>query len=305
MRQIKTQTGANKKAMSIIIDENTKTIIQGITGTNASLHTKFMLEYGTKIVGGVTPGKGGEEIEGIRVHDSVKGCLKDHPDATVSSIWVPARFAKDAILEAMDAGIKTIIVITERIPINDMLYVRQIAKQIGVMVIGGNTPGVISPGKTLVGMLPKIAFQPGRIGTVARSGAITYYIANTLNLAGLGESTSVGLGGDQILGTNFEDVLRLFEQDQETDAVVMAGEIGGVYEELAASYIAKMSKPVIAYIAGKVAPQGKRLGHAGAIIEGDMGTAQSKIKALKNNWAVIAETIGEIPELVQKMLKSR
>lgn len=288
--------------MAILIDNNTKTIIQGITGANAALHTKFMLEYGTKIVGGVTPGKGGQQVEGVPVYDTVAECLKEHPDATVSSIWVPARFAREAILEAIDAGIKIVVVITERIPIHDMLYVREKAKEKGVVVIGGNTPGVISPGKSLVGMLPKIAFQPGRIGTVARSGAVTYYIANSLNLAGLGESTSVGLGGDPILGSNFEDILRLFEQDPETEAVVMAGEIGGVYEELAAPYIKQMTKPVIAYITGKSAPQGKRLGHAGAIIEGNMGTAHSKIEALKNNGALIAETLSEIPYLLKKLL---
>ncbi|UCG30830.1 MAG: succinate--CoA ligase subunit alpha [candidate division WOR-3 bacterium] len=288
--------------MAIIIDNNIETIVQGVTGTNAALHTKFMLEYGTKIVGGVTPGKVGQEVEGIPVYDTVMDCLAEHPNATVSSVWVPPRFAKDAILEAIDAGIKTIIVITERIPVHDMLYARCVAQEKGIMIIGGNTPGVISPGKALIGMLPKIAFQPGRIGTVARSGAVTYYVANSLNLAGLGESTSVGLGGDPILGTNFEDVLRLFEHDDETDAVVMAGEIGGVYEELAAPYIKEMSKPVIAYITGKAAPQGKRLGHAGAIIEGKMGTAASKIIALEKYGALIAQTLSEIPGLVKKTL---
>jgi succinyl-CoA synthetase alpha subunit len=290
--------------MAIIIDEKTETIVQGITGKNASLHTKFMLEYGTKVIAGVTPSKGGQEVEGLPVYDTVNECLMDHPDVSVSSIWVPPQFAMDAILEAIETGIKIIIVITERIPIHDMLYVRQQAKQRGVTVIGGNTPGVISPGKSLIGMLPKIAFQPGKIGTVARSGAVTYYIANSLNLAGFGESTSVGLGGDPILGTNFEDILRLFEKDPETDAVVMAGEIGGVYEEMAALYIRRMSKPVIAYIAGKAAPQGKRLGHAGAIIEGSMGTAQSKIEALESNGAIIAETLSEIPHLVKEALKN-
>lgn len=289
--------------MAIIIDDNTETIVQGITGTNAQLHTKFMLEYGTKIVGGVTPGKGGQSVHGVPVYDSVKECLTQHPNATVSSVWVPARFAADAILEAIWAGIKTVIVITERIPIHDMLKVRKIAKEKGVLVIGGNTPGVISPGKALVGMLPKIAFTPGRIGTVARSGAITYYIANSLNLAGLGESTSVGLGGDPILGANFEDILMMFEQDPETDAVVLAGEIGGVYEELAAEFIKGMRKPVIAFIAGKAAPQGKRLGHAGAIIEGELGTAESKIEELKSAHAILAETLSEIPELVKKKIK--
>jgi succinyl-CoA synthetase alpha subunit len=290
--------------VAIIIDRDTPTIVQGITGTNAALHTRFMLDYGTKIVGGVTPGKGGQVVEGVMVYDTVKECVSDHPEALVSSIWVPARFAKDAILEAIAAGLRNIIVITERIPIHDMLYARHVAKEKGVMIIGGNTPGLISPDKSLVGMLPKIAFRPGRIGTVARSGAVTYYIANSLNLAGLGESTSVGLGGDPILGANFEDILRLFDADDETDAVVMAGEIGGVYEELAAPFIKGMSKPVIAYITGKAAPQGKRLGHAGAIIEGEMGTAISKIKALKQNGALIAETLSEIPELIKEALGS-
>ncbi len=288
--------------MAIIIDERTETIVQGITGANAAVHTKFMLEYGTKIVAGVTPGKAGQSVEGVKVYDTVKECLGEHPNATVSSVWVPARFCMDAILEAIEAGIKSIIVITERIPVHDMLRARHVAREKGVMIVGGNTPGIISPGRALVGMLPKIAFNQGRIGTVARSGAVTYYVANSLNLAGYGESTSVGLGGDPILGTNFEDVLRLFEQDEDTDAVVMAGEIGGVYEELAAPYIKQMTKPVVSYITGKVAPQGKRLGHAGAIIEGSMGTAQSKIKALKENGALIAETLSDIPRLLRDAL---
>lgn len=290
--------------MAILINESSEVIVQGITGANAALHTKFMLDYGTKVVAGVTPGKGGQEIHGVKVYDTVKACLKDHPGVTVSSVWVPARFAKDAILEAIDAGINTVVVITERIPIHDMLMVRKRAQEKGTTVIGGNTPGVISPGKCLVGMLPKIAFKPGRIGTVARSGAITYYIANTLNLAGMGESTSVGLGGDPVLGTNFEDILRMFDADPETDTVVMAGEIGGVYEELAAPFIKQMKKPVIAFIAGKAAPMGKRLGHAGAIIEGEMGTAENKIRVLKENGAIIAETLSEIPEFIKNKLKT-
>ncbi len=288
--------------MAILIDESSQIIVQGITGTNAALHTRLMLEYGTKIVGGVTPGKGGEKVHNVPVYDTVAECLKDHPEARVSSVWVPARFARDAVLEAIDSGIKIIILITERIPVHDMLIMRKRSEESGVTIIGGNTPGVISPGKCLVGMLPKIAFQPGRIGTVARSGAITYYIANTLNLAGMGESTSVGLGGDPILGTNFEKVLKLFDEDSKTDAVVMAGEIGGVYEEVAAPFIRMMKKPVVAFIAGKHAPQGKRLGHAGAVIEGKMGTAESKIDALRAAGAIISETLKDIPELIKKAI---
>ncbi|KPJ50798.1 hypothetical protein AMJ40_01805 [candidate division TA06 bacterium DG_26] len=288
--------------MAIIIDEKSKVIVQGITGRNASLHTKFMLDYGTQVVGGVTPGKGGEEVHGVKVYDTVRACVNDHPDVTVSSVWVPPRFAKDAILEAIDAGVRTVIVITERIPVHDMLQIRRRADELGVLVIGGNTPGVISPGKCLVGMLPKVVFTAGNIGTVARSGAITYYIANSLTLSGFGESTSVGLGGDPILGSNFETVLRLFEEDQETDGIVLAGEIGGVYEELAAPFIREMKKPVVGYIAGVVAPQGKRLGHAGAIIEGEMGTADSKINVLREAGVSIAKTLSEIPELMRQRL---
>ncbi|MFA5031829.1 MAG: succinate--CoA ligase subunit alpha [bacterium] len=288
--------------MAVIIKKGTETIIQGITGANAQLHTKFMLEYGTKVVGGVTPGKGGEKVHNVPVYDTVSECMRKHPDIEVSSIWVPARFAKDAILEAIDAGVKTVIVITERIPIHDMLYVRKIAEEKGTLVIGGNTPGIISPGESLVGMLPGITFSKGRIGTVARSGAITYYIANSLTLAGMGESTSVGLGGDPVLGTNFDGILKLFDEDKDTDAVVMAGELGGVCEETAAKFIKNMHKPVIAFIAGKAAPKGKRLGHAGAIIEGNMGTVESKITALKEAGAIISETLSEIPDLIKKAI---
>ena len=216
---------------------------------------------------------------------------------------MPARFTRDAILESIDAGIRTVIAIPEGIPIHDMLFVRKKAHEKGITIIGGNTPGIISPGRALVGMLPKIAFKRGRIGTVARSGAITYYIANSLNFEGLGESTSVGIGGDPIIGSNFEDVLRMFEQDTDTDAVVLAGEIGGIYEELAAPFIKTMKKPVIGFITGKAVPQGKRLGHAGAIIEGNLGTAQSKINALKSSGVLIAETLSEIPTLIKKTLK--
>jgi len=289
--------------MAILINETTQTIVQGITGANAAVHTKLMLEYGTKIAGGVTPGKGGQKVHDVPVYDTVSDCVGEHPGAAVSSVWVPARFAKDAVLEAIDAGLKIVILITERIPIHDMLAIRKQALAHGVVVIGGNTPGVISPGACLVGMLPRVAFKPGRIGTVARSGAITYYIANTLNLAGLGESTSVGLGGDPILGSNFERILKMFEEDQGTDAVVMAGEIGGVYEELAAPYVKTMKKPVVAFIAGKHAPQGKRLGHAGAIIEGNMGTAETKIEALRSAGAVVSDTLKDIPELIKKAVK--
>ncbi|MEW5759646.1 MAG: succinate--CoA ligase subunit alpha [Candidatus Thermoplasmatota archaeon] len=288
--------------MAIIIDENTETIVQGITGSNAQIHTKLMLEYGTKIVGGVTPGKGGQEVFGVPVYDTVKECIEENPNAKVSSIWVPARFAKDAALEAIDAGLETVVLITEMIPIHDMLLVRERAKRKGTIVLGGNTPGIISPGKALVGMLPKVAFKKGRIGTVARSGSITYYIANSLDICGMGESTCVGIGGDPVIGANFEDILKLFDKDDDTDAIVLAGEIGGLYEEIASGYISKIKKPVIAYVAGLHSPIHKRMGHAGAIIESGMGGVKEKISALRSGGAKIANTLKDIPKIIKEEL---
>jgi succinyl-CoA synthetase alpha subunit len=286
--------------MAILVDENTECIVQGITGSQGSFHTKLMLEYGTKIVGGCTPGKGGQEVHGIPVYDTVKECRAEHPGAVCSSIWVPPAFTKDAVLEAMDAGLKTIVIITERIPIHDMLVIRKRAQDEDIIVLGGNTPGVISPGKAKVGMLPEKTFTPGRIGTVSRSGSITYYLANTLTLAGMGESTCVGVGGDPLIGTGYNRILELFEKDPETDGILLAGEIGGVYEEMAAEVITKMKKPVVAYITGVHAPEGKRMGHAGAIIEGSMGTAKSKIAALREAGADIAQTMQDIPKLLKE-----
>lgn len=286
--------------MAILVDENTKCIVQGITGSQGSFHTKLMLDYGTKIVGGCTPGKGGQEVHGLPVYDTVKECMKNHPGVTCTSIWVPARFTKDAVLEAIDAGLKTVVIITERIPIHDMLVIRKKAQEKNVIVLGGNTPGVISPGKAKVGMLPESTFTGGRIGTVSRSGSITYYLANTLQLAGMGASTCVGIGGDPLIGTGYEPILKLFEEDSETDAVLLAGEIGGVYEEMAAEYIKKMKKPVVGYITGMYAPKGKRMGHAGAIIEGEMGTAESKISALKGAGVSVATKLSDIPKLLKE-----
>lgn len=286
--------------MAILIDRETECIVQGITGSQGSFHTKLMLDYGTKIVGGCTPGKGGQEVHGIPVYDTVRECKESHPDATCTSIWVPAAFTKDAVLEAIDAGLKTVVIITEKIPIHDMLVIRKKAQEKQVIVLGGNTPGVISPGKAKVGMLPESAFTEGRVGTVSRSGSITYYLANTVALAGMGASTCVGIGGDPLIGTGYEPILELFEKDSETDAVLLAGEIGGVYEEMAASYVKNMKKPVVAYITGLYAPKGKRMGHAGAIIEREMGTAESKISALKKAGASIAPTLSDIPKLLKE-----
>lgn len=286
--------------MAILIDENTECIIQGITGKQGSFHTKLMLEYGTKIVGGCTPGKGGQDVHGVPVYDTVKECIKNHPNVVCTSIWVPAAFTKDAVLEAIDAGLKTVVIITERIPIHDMLVIRKKAKEENVIVLGGNTPGVISPGKAKMGMLPKSAFTGGRIGTVSRSGSITYYLANTLALSGMGASTCVGIGGDPLIGTGYEPILELFEKDPETDAILLAGEIGGVYEEMAADYIKTMKKPVVGYITGVYAPKGKRMGHAGAIIEGEMGTAESKISALTKAGTRVAAKLSDIPNLLKE-----
>lgn len=286
--------------MAILIDRNTECIVQGITGSQGAFHTKLMLDYGTKVVAGCTPGKGGQDVHGVPVYDTVKECVEHHPKATVTSIWVPAAFTKDAVLEATEAGLKTVVIITEKIPIHDMLYIRKKAEEKNVIVLGGNTPGVISPGKAKVGMLPESAFKFGRVGTVSRSGSITYYLANTLNLAGMGESTCVGIGGDPVIGTGYVPILELFEKDPETDAVLLAGEIGGVYEEMAADFIKKMKKPVVAYITGVYAPAGKRMGHAGAIIEGEMGTAESKIKALEGAGAHVAKTLSEVTKFLKK-----
>ena len=286
--------------MAILIDEKTECIVQGITGKQGSFHTKLMLDYGTKIVGGCTPGKGGQDVHGVPVYDTVKECMETHPNATCTSIWVPAAFTKDAVLEAIDAGLKTVVIITERIPIHDMLVIRKKAQEKKVHVLGGNTPGVISPGKAKVGMLPKSAFAGGRIGTVSRSGSITYYLANTLALSGMGASTCVGIGGDPLIGTGYEPILELFEKDPETDAVLLAGEIGGVYEEMASHFIKKMKKPVVGYITGLHAPKGKRMGHAGAIIEGEMGTAESKVSALKKAGASVAAKLSDIPLLLKE-----
>lgn len=287
--------------MAIIVDRESKVMIQGITGGAGKFHTKNMIEYGTNVVGGVTPGKGGQEVEGVPVFDTVQECVTGvSPD--VSAVMVPARFAADAVLECLDNGLKYIILIAERIPIHDMLEVRQKAKALGATVVGGNSPGVISPGKANVGIMPPIAFTEGRIGTVARSGAITYYLADTLTHSGHGETTCVGLGGDPILGSNFEDILKLFDNDPETEAMVMAGEIGGLYEEMCAEHVPEINKPVIAFISGLYAPAGKRMGHAGAIVEKGMGTAESKVKALSEAGVPIAKKFSEIPTLIDEAL---
>ena len=289
--------------MAIIIDENTKAIVQGITGSQGKFHAERMVAYGTKIVGGVTPGKGGAEVLGVHVFDTVKEAVEE-TGANASIVFVPAPFAADAVMEAVDAGIEVIVAITEGIPVYDELKVYKKVKAEGRILIGPNCPGVMSVGKSHLGIMPPQIFSEGNVGIVSRSGTLTYQVAYNLTKLGIGQSTVVGIGGDRIIGTSFVEVLEMFENDDQTDLVVLIGEIGGTDEEEAARFIErKMSKPVVGYIAGITAPPGKRMGHAGAIIEGGKGTAESKIKALNNVGVDVGKTPMEVAELVKKRLK--
>ncbi len=289
--------------MAILVDQNTKVIVQGITGSHGSFHTRQMVEYGTKIVGGVTPGKGGMNFEGIPVFNHMREAVQK-TSANASVIYVPAKFAKDAIVEAADNGIKLIVCITEGIPILDMVRVKKYLREKGVRLIGPNCPGIITPGASKVGIMPGYIHKRGRIGVVSRSGTLTYEAVWQMTSRGLGQSTVIGIGGDPILGTNFVDCLELFEKDSETEAVVLIGEIGGNAEEKAAEFLRKnVRKPVIAFVAGMTAPSGKRMGHAGAIISGGSGTAKEKIKALKEAGVIVAESPAEIGETVVSALK--
>ena len=283
--------------MSILVGKNTRLIVQGITGREGEFHTKQMIDYGTKVVGGVTPGKGGEWAAGMPVFDSCKEAV-EATGANTSIIFVPARFAPDAIFEATDAGIELIVCITEGVPVLDMIRVRAYLDNKHVRLIGPNCPGLISPGEAKVGIISGHITTPGGIGIVARSGTLTYEVIYALTNRGMGQSTCVGIGGDPINGTSFIDVLTMFEDDPLTDQVVLIGEIGGSDEERAAEFIAaRMSKPVTAFIAGRTAPAGKRMGHAGAIIEGGAGTAAGKIAALEAVGVRVAKHPEEIPDL--------
>ncbi len=289
--------------MAIIIDEKTTAIVQGITGSQGRFHTQRMLAYGTRIVAGVTPGKGGSEVFGVPVFDRVKEAV-DETGADASIIFVPAPFAGDAIAEAVDAGIKTIICITEGIPVHDELKIYRKVKERDAILIGPNCPGVMSVGKSHLGIMPPHIFMEGDVGIVSRSGTLTYQIAHNLTKLGVGQSTVVGIGGDRIIGTSFTEILKMFEEDEQTEIVVLIGEIGGTDEEDAAKFIEGMEKPVVAYIAGITAPPGKRMGHAGAIIEGGKGSAESKIKALREVGVEVGKTPMEVAEIVKRM-KSR
>jgi succinyl-CoA synthetase alpha subunit len=291
--------------VAILVNKDTKVLVQGITGREGEFHTKLMLEYGTKIVAGVTPGKGGQNVHGVPVFDSVREAVDAVGPIDVSIVFVPAPFAADAILEALDAGIKGVVIITEGIPVQDMLKVARAFEIAGDdrWFIGPNCPGVITPGECKVGIMPAQVFSPGRIGVVSRSGTLTYEVVAELTRAGFGQSTCVGIGGDPIIGLNFVEILRRFNDDPQTDAVVLIGEIGGTDEEEAAAFIAsEMRKPVVAFVAGKTAPEGKRMGHAGAIIMGRMGTAQSKIEAFKKAGVPVADLPAQIPELLKQVL---
>ena len=282
--------------MSIIVNENTRVIVQGITGNEGQFHTAAMLHYGTRVVAGVTPGKGGQEVEGLPVYNTVAEAATNH-GANTSIIFVPAQFAKSAVLEAIDAGLKTVIVITEGIPQKDAIEFVAKARQKGVTIVGPNCPGVISPVRRVkIGILPDHIFRPGNIGIASRSGTLTYEIAWNISYVGQGQSTCIGLGGDAIVGLDFVTLLEMFQKDDETKGVVLIGEIGGNAEERAAQYIAetKYPKPVVAYIAGRVAPPGKRMGHAGAIIMGSAGTAKSKIEAFNKAGVPVAEKPSDI-----------
>lgn len=288
--------------MSILIDQNTQVIVQGITGRDGSFHAKKMKEYGTNVVAGVSPGKGGQEVDGIPVYNSMDQAVKE-TQANTSIIFVPAPFAADAICEAADAGIKLVITITEGIPVLDIMKAYSFLQRRNCRLIGPNCPGIISPGKSKVGILPANIFQPGKIGVISRSGTLTYEIVDHITKSGLGESTCIGIGGDPIVGMDFIDCLKLFEEDSETEAVVLIGEIGGNAEEMAARFVKeKMSKPVVGFIVGKTAPHGKRMGHAGAIISGGSGTASEKIAALEEAGIPVAKQPSEVATLLKTKL---
>jgi len=289
--------------MSILVNKNTKLVIQGITGRDGKFHTGKMKEYGTNVVAGVSPGKEGLVLDGIPVFNSVAGAVQA-TGANTSIIFVPAAFAADAILEASEAGIELVICISEGLPIQDMIRVTPILKQNGTLLIGPNCPGIITPDEALIGILPANIFKKGNIGFISRSGTLTYEVVNLLTENNFGQTTCVGIGGDPVAGLYFIDLLERFENDPETIAVVVIGEIGGDAEEQAAQFIAeKMTKPVVAFIAGQTAPPGKRMGHAGAIISSGSGTAEEKIAAFNKAGVPVAKEPNEIPDLLREVLK--
>jgi succinyl-CoA synthetase alpha subunit len=287
--------------MAILVDNDTRLVVQGLTGSEGRFHGLRNRDYGTKLVAGVTPGKGGQDVDGVPVLDTVADAVSAH-GANTSMIFVPAPFAADAIYEAVDAGVHTVITITEGVPAHEMLRIHAYIRSRGVRLLGPNCPGALSPGKANVGIIPAEIFQPGDIGLVSRSGTLTYQIGHELTQMGLGNSTIVGIGGDPVVGSSFIDILRQFEADDETKYVVMVGEIGGDEEEKAADFIeTEMTKPVVAYIAGFTAPPGKTMGHAGAIISGSSGTASAKQKALEERGIRVGTTPTETAQLAAEL----
>jgi len=285
----------------IILDKNTRCVVQGVTGKQGSFHTQGMLDYKTNIVAGTSPGKGGQKFKEINIYNSIKEAKEDM-DVNASIIFVPAPFAKDAAFEAI-SQLDVVVIITEHIPVHDSMQIMEYARSQNTIVIGPNTPGIITPGVGKLGIMPTHIFQEGDIGLVSRSGTLTYEVAHQITRAGMGQSTCLGIGGDPVVGMDFADVLQKFEEDKDTKAMVMIGEIGGNAEEKAAEYIAEnIQKPVMAYIAGVTAPPGKRMGHAGAIIEGDSGTAESKINALEAAGVQVAKTPSEIAKIAKKIM---
>lgn len=288
--------------MSILVGKNTRLIVQGITGQAGAFHTKQCKEYGTNVVGGVTPGKGGETLEGTPIFNSVRDAV-DRTKANATMIYVPAPFAADAIIEAADAGIELIVCITEGIPVMDMIGVKNYLKTTKSLLIGPNCPGVITPGECKIGIMPGYIHKPGKIGVVSRSGTLTYEAVHQLSQRGIGQSTCVGIGGDPVQGLSFLDVLKLFNADPNTEGVIMLGEIGGSAEETAAEYIkSEMKKPVVGFIGGQTAPEGKRMGHAGAIISGGSGKAADKIKALEKAGVSVSMSPATLGETMAKAL---
>lgn len=288
--------------MSILVDDTTRVIVQGITGNEGTFHSKQMIEYGTKVVAGVTPGKGGQIHQGVPVFNTVAEAV-EKTGADTSVIFVPPAFAADAVMEAADSDVKLIICISEGIPTLDMVKVTTYLKGKNVRLIGPNCPGIITPGKCKIGIMPGFIHKPGKVGVLSRSGTLTYEAVDQLTKEGLGESTCIGLGGDPIIGTRFIDGLKLFKDDPQTEGVVLIGEIGGTDEEIAAKYIKEeFNKPVVAFIAGKTAPPGKRMGHAGAIIAGGKGTAKEKIETLRNAGVTVADSPAEIGVTMRKLL---
>lgn len=289
--------------MSVLVDKNTRLIVQGITGQAGAFHTKQCKEYGTNIVGGVTPGKGGEKLDGIPIFDSVSDAVSK-TQANATMIYVPAAFAADAILEAAEAGIQLIVCITEGIPVVDMIAVKEYLKGTKSYLIGPNCPGIITPGECKIGIMPGYIHKPGRIGVVSRSGTLTYEAVHQLTERGLGQSTCIGIGGDPVQGLAFLDTLQLFNDDPNTDAVIMLGEIGGSAEEVAAEWIkSQMKKPVVGFIAGQTAPSGKRMGHAGAIISGGSGSAKDKIAAMEQAGIAVSMSPATLGETMVNALK--